>query len=258
VRPPGLPSRLALACAALLAGALSAPAADRTVLAIGAHAGDAEITTGALLARHKRLGDRVVILHLTLGEGGNPKMSPAAYGEQKRREALAAAQALGAEALFGPWKDGEVRDTEEAARYVADVIRQVKPTHVITHWKASLHPDHEAAHRIVNAAVLLASLEGFESAHPRHRGVRGVYYADNWEDAEGFSPYLYVDVSEDLAAWKAAVTSYEFIRGGISSFPYLEYYESLARVRGAVAGKRFAVALEADPFAKKRVLDTLP
>jgi len=255
---PQPPLRALAVAAALAACAALAPAADRTVLSIGAHAGDAEITTGALLARHKRLGDRVVMLHLTLGEGGNAKMSPAAYGEQKRREALAAAQALGAEVLFGPWKDGELRDTEEAARFVADVIRQVKPTHVITHWKTSLHPDHEAAHRIVNAAVLLASLEGFESAHPRHRGLRGVYYADNWEDAEGFVPYLYVDVTEDLAAWKAAVTSYEFIRGGISSFPYLEYYEALARVRGAVAGKRFAVALEVDPFAKKRVLDTLP
>lgn len=242
----------------MLALASETPAADRTVLAIGAHAGDAEVTTGAILARHKRLGDRVAILHLTLGEGGNPKMSPAAYGEQKKREALAAAQALGAEALFGPWKDGELRDTEEAARFVADVIRQVKPTHVVTHWRASLHPDHEAAHRIVNAAVLLASLEGFASAHPRHRGLRGVYYADNWEDAEGFRPYLYVDVSEDLAAWKAAVSAYEFIRGGISTFPYLEYYEALARVRGAVAGKRFAVALEVDAFAKKRVLDSLP
>jgi len=258
MRPPGRPFRPVLAGAALLASALSAPAADRIVLAIGAHAGDAEITTGAILARHKRLGDRVVLLHLTLGEGGNPKMSPATYGEQKKKEALAAAQALGAEALFGPWKDGELRDTAESTRWVADVIRQVKPTHVITHWKASLHPDHAAAHRIVNAAVLLASLEGFLSANPRHHGLRGVYYADNWEDAEGFVPYVYVDVSEDLAAWKAAVTSYEFIRGGISSFPYLEYYEALARVRGAVAGKRFAVALEVDPFAKKRVLDTLP
>jgi LmbE family N-acetylglucosaminyl deacetylase len=258
VRLPRPSVRLTLVGAVLLAFARGAPAADRTVLAIGAHAGDAEITTGAILARHKRLGDRVVILHLTLGEGGNPKTSPAAYGEQKRKEALAAAQALGAEALFGPWKDGGLRDTEEAARFVADVIRQVKPTHVVTHWKASLHPDHEAAHRIVNAAVLLASLEGFQSAYPRHRGLRGVYYADNWEDAEGFVPYLYVDVTEDLAAWKAAAASYEFIRGGISTFPYLEYYEALARVRGAVAGKRFAVALEVDPFAKKRVLDTLP
>ena len=167
-RPPALecrpvplpqpPLRALVAVAALVACAALAPAADRTVLSIGAHAGDAEITTGALLARHKRLGDRVVMLHLTLGEGGNPKMSPAAYGEQKKREALAAAQALGAEALFGPWKDGELRDTEEAARWVADVIRQVKPTHVITHWKASLHPDHEAAapHRERGGAARVA------------------------------------------------------------------------------------------------------
>jgi LmbE family N-acetylglucosaminyl deacetylase len=249
---------LALLATVLAAVASRASAGDRVVLAIGAHAGDAEITTGALLARHRRLGDRTAILHLTLGEGGNPRMSPAAYGEQKRREALTAAKVLGAEVHFGPWKDGELRDTEDAERRVADVIRQVKPTHVITHWKTSLHPDHEAAFRIVNAAVLLASLEGFESSHPRHRGLRGVYYADNWEDAEGFTPYLYVDVSDDLAAWKAAVTSYEFIRGGISSFAYLEYYEALARVRGAVGGKRFAVALDVDAFAKKRVLDALP
>jgi LmbE family N-acetylglucosaminyl deacetylase len=247
----------ALAVVAALS-ALPATGGDRTILAVGAHAGDAEITAGAILARHRRLGDRVAILHLTLGEGGNPKASPAAYAEQKKREALVAAKVLGAEAFFGPWKDGELRDTEEAVRFVADVIRQVKPTHVITHWKASLHPDHVAAHRIVNEAVLLASLEGFESARSRHRGVRGVYYADNWEDEEGFAPYLYVDVTEDLPTWKAAVSAYEFVRGGISPFPYLEYYEALARVRGAVAGKRFAVALEVDPFAKRRILDALP
>lgn len=258
-----LPRRASPALAtafAVVATLVASPAAagDRTILAVGAHAGDAELTTGAILAHHRRLGDRVVMLHLTLGEGGNPKTKPAAYAEQKRREALAAAKVLGAEAFFGPWKDGELRDSEEAARFVADVIRRVKPTHVVTHWKASLHPDHAAAHRIVNAAVLLASLEGFESAHPRHGGVRGVYYADNWEDAEGFTPYVFVDVAEDLPTWKAAVTSYEFVRGGISSFPYLDYYEALARVRGAVAGKRFAVALEVDPFAKRRVLDALP
>jgi hypothetical protein len=48
------------------------------------------------------------------------------------------------------------------------------------------------------------------------------------------------------------------VRGGISSFPYLEYYEALARVRGAEAGRGFAVALDVDPWARKRVLDALP
>ncbi|HXY39090.1 MAG TPA: PIG-L family deacetylase [Vicinamibacteria bacterium] len=248
----------ALALATLGLAAATATAAERTVLAIGAHAGDAELTTGAILARHQRLGDRVVILHLTLGEGGNPKLSPAVYAEQKRKEALAAGEALGAEVLFGPWKDGQLPSGEEAIRQVAEVIRQVKPTHVLTHWRNSLHPDHEAAFRIVQGAVLLASLEGFVSSQPRHRGLRSVCYAENWEDADGFQPYLYVDVGEDLPRWKAAVSAYEFVRGGISSFPYLDYYEALARLRGAEAGRRFAVALDVDPLGKKRVLDLLP
>ena len=51
--------------------------APRTILAIGAHAGDMELTTGAVLLKQHALGDSVVLLHLTLGEGGNPKMSPA-------------------------------------------------------------------------------------------------------------------------------------------------------------------------------------
>jgi LmbE family N-acetylglucosaminyl deacetylase len=254
---PGVVFALALATAAWVAPVASA--AERSLLAIGAHAGDVENSSGAILARHKRLGDRVVILHMTLGEGGNPRLDPAAYAEQKKREALAAAKALGAEVIFGPFRDGQLPEGDEAVRFVADVIREVTPTHVITHWRRSIHRDHEATHRIVREALLAASLEGgYPSKLPRHRGVRGVYYAENWEDADEFRPYLYVDVGEDLAAWKAAVTCYEFVRGGISPFPYLEYYESLARVRGAEAGKRFAVALDVDPLAKKRVLDALP
>lgn len=232
--------------------------ADRTILAVGAHAGDAEISAGAVLAKQKRLGDRVVILHMSLGEGGNPKMTPQAYGEQKRREAEEAAKALGAELLFGPYKDGEVPGNEEAARYVARIIRQVKPTHVITHWKNSMHRDHAATCKVVTEAVLLAALDGVVMDEPRWRGTRGVYYAENWEDMEGFAPYLFVDVTQDLEKWKAAVTKYEFIRGGISSFRYLDYYTALATVRGAVSGKGQSVAFDIDSWGKKRIVESLP
>jgi len=51
---------------------------------------------------------------------------------------------------------------------------------------------------------------------------------------------------------------YEFVRGGISSFHYLDYYEALATVRGAIAGKQRAVAFDIDSFGKRRVLDSLP
>jgi LmbE family N-acetylglucosaminyl deacetylase len=229
-----------------------------TVLAVGAHSGDVEVTSAALLARQKAQGDRIVILHLTLGERGNPRLSSEVYGRQKRREAEAAAKVLGAEVIFGPYRDGEIPDTEEARRYVAGVIRKVRPTHVLTHWKNSVHRDHSVTSRLVDEAVLLASLEGYETGQPPHRGVRSVWYTDNWEDAEGFRPYLFVDVTAEADQWRKCVTQYEFIRGGISSFPYLDYYDALATVRGAVSGKKRAVAFDVEDWSKKRVLDSLP
>jgi LmbE family N-acetylglucosaminyl deacetylase len=231
---------------------------QRTILAIGAHCGDMEVTCAAVLAKQKKLGDRIVFFHLTLGEGGNPKMSPEEYGAQKHREAMAASNVIGAETLFAPYKDGELPNDESVRRYVADIIRQVRPTHIITHWKNSIHKDHANTYSIVMDAVLLASLEGVVTEHPRHREVQAIYFTENWEDTEGFKPYLYVDVSDELELWNECVTQYQFIKGGISSFPYLEYYEALARVRGAEAGTKYAVTFDVDPFEKKRVVASLP
>lgn len=231
--------------------------ATRTILAIGAHAGDMELTAGALLIKQRKLGDRVVILHMTLGEGGNPKLAPAMYEAQKRREALAADSVIGAESMFAPYRDGELPNDEMTRRYVADMIRQVKPTHIVTHWQKSIHKDHSTTSSLVQDAVLLASLPGVVTGNPAHRGIRGIYYTDNWEDAEDFQPYLYVDVSAEAEQWRDAVTRYEFVRGGVSSFRYLDYYDALATVRGAVAGKARAVAFDMDSFGKRRVVDQL-
>lgn len=236
---------------ALLLAAAAAP--PRTILAIGAHAGDMELTCGALLLKEAQRGDRVVLLHLTLGEAGNPKMSAADYAAQKKREATEAGVALGAEVMFAPYRDGELPDNEEARRYVANVMRQVKPALVITHWRNSIHKDHAAASAIARDAVLLASV-----GDGAWRGIRGVWYADNWEDADGFAPYIYVDVTGILPQWRDAAAKYEFVRGGISPFPYLNYYTALATVRGAIAQKEHAVAFDIEPFGKKRVLDNVP
>lgn len=242
----------------LLANLASAQTPPRVILAIGAHAGDVELTAGQVLIHQQRAGDRVVVLHLSAGEGGNPKLSPVAYGEQKRSEAAAAAKVMGAELLWGPYQDGQIPDDDAARTYVADVIRQVKPTHIITHWKHSIHKDHARTHGIVVDAVLLAVLEGVVTDHPPHRGVRGIYFAENWEDAEGFKPYVYVNTSDARDAWLEAIRSYEFVRGGISSFSYQSYYDALANVRGAEARKSRAVAFDIDESGKKRILDTIP
>lgn len=247
----------------LLISAIAAPKSataqetHRTILAIGAHAADMELTAGALLAHQVKLGDRVVLLHLTLGEGGNPKMSAASYAAQKRREAEAAAKDLGAEVIVGPYQDGLLPDDEQSRRYVAEAIRKIKPTYVITHWKHSIHKDHRITSEIVSDAVLMSTLEAVKTDSPAWRGVRAVYFAENWEDAEGFQPYLYVDVSDSFATWTKAIREYELVRGAISSFHYYDFYTSLQVIRGALSGKKYALAFDEDEEAKKVVLDRL-
>jgi LmbE family N-acetylglucosaminyl deacetylase len=70
------------------------------IVAIGAHAADMEFTAGATLLKHARNGWDAHIIHLTLGEKGNPHLSPDEYGAQKQREAEAAVQILQATPHF--------------------------------------------------------------------------------------------------------------------------------------------------------------
>ena len=258
MRPSVFTTVAALALCSTFAGGLRAQAPARTILAIGAHAGDAELTMGPLLTAEHARGTRVVILDLTLGERGHPTLSAAQYGAQKRREATAVAAAMGVELEIGPYRDAEIPNEESTRRWVASVMRRIRPTLVITHWKESMHRDHSATSAIVRDAVLLAALPDMSGVEgePLH-GV-SVWYAENWEDAPGFSPYTYVAVdSASWSRWRTAVSVFEFARGA-TGFPYVEYYDALGRVRGIEARKGLAIAFDIEPDGKRRVLNAVP
>lgn len=71
-----------------------------TILAIGGHVGDAELTAGGVLAHHSLKGDHIVTLALTAGERGVPAgQDMAEYREQKVREAKAFADMLNGKPL---------------------------------------------------------------------------------------------------------------------------------------------------------------
>ena len=206
----------------------------QTILAVGAHVGDMELTAGMLLATCAKQGGRIVTLALTAGEKGAPAGADvAAYRQSKVAEARAFAKILGGEALVLPYADGLLPDDDEARFAVCDVIRQIKPDILVTHAKNSMHKDHMACHRIVQDARFYAGIAGFERALPAHF-ARTLYFAENWEDAVGFSPYVYLDTSAGYELWKEAIVTHWFATHS-TSFPYMEYYDALSRVRGIEA-----------------------
>ncbi|RKP52960.1 PIG-L family deacetylase [Cohnella endophytica] len=211
-----------------------------TILGIGGHVGDMELTAGGVLASHSLKGDRIVTLALTAGERGVPAGRDLAdYRAQKVREAEQFAEMLGGEAIVFETPDGELQDSEEMRYRVCDVIRQVKPNVIITHFKNSMHKDHMTTHRIVNDARFFAGLAAMKRELPSHFASK-LYYAENWEDAVDYKPYVYVDFNEEAyELWVKAVSQHWFVTGS-KSFPYLEYYKHLARVRGIEARKQYA------------------
>lgn len=227
------------------------------IVAIGAHTGDMELTAGAVLAKYSRAGHRVTLVSLTLGEKGHPQLDPEEYARQKKREGQAAAAVLGAETVFLPYKDAELPVNEESILQVADLLRQLKPDIVITHWQKSIHRDHVAAHEIVRAARFYAGLKTFKSQWPAH-WVGRLYFADNWEDAQEFEPQVFIDITPVRDLWIQAMQEFAFARGETSRFPYIEYYKALSVVRGAPAGFPYAQAFSVPPEALKQRLEFFP
>lgn len=211
-----------------------------TVLAIGGHVGDMELTAGGVLANHALQGSHIVTLALTAGERGVPAgRDVGEYREQKVKEAAAFAQMLGGESIVFDIPDGELQDNEDMRLRVCDVIRKVRPNIIITHFKNSMHKDHRTTHLIVNDARFYAGLAPLKRENPAFF-VSRLYYAENWEDAVGYKPYVYVNFPQEAYdLWIKAVSQHWFVTGS-KSFQYLEYYKHLSRVRGIEARKEYA------------------
>ena len=210
-------------------------------MAIAAHPGDAFFAMGLAVARQVHLGAQGVFLSLSLGERGSARIAPAQYGPLQRQAAESAAQKLGARAEFLTYPDGEIPVSEEAKFAVCDLIRQYRPGIIVTHWRGSWHKDHEACYRIVNDAMFYAGLPALDRKYPPHE-VGKLFFADNWEDANGFTPDIYLDITSVFERWEEACAIFPMWRGE-NGFRYNDYYGSLVVTRGCLSGCKYAIAL---------------
>jgi LmbE family N-acetylglucosaminyl deacetylase len=133
------------------------------VLAISAHPDDSELQAGATLAKWAARGCEVSIVVCTDGSKGswNPEADLAELIATRRQEQADAAATLGVTGSIGfcGWVDGELDHDRANVRTLAEWIRRLRPTIVMTHdpWKRyRLHPDHRVAGFLVTDAVVAA------------------------------------------------------------------------------------------------------
>lgn len=224
---------------------------QKVIMAVGGHIGDMELTCGGVLATMALKGHKIITVAMTGGERGNPpQISVAEYRKQKEKEARTFAEMLGGEAVVMSYADGELPATDEVKLQLCDLIRKYRADVLLTHWKNSIHKDHIATYHIVKDAQFLAGLPSVERAYPAHYAA-GPYLAQNWEDAEGFVPYLYMEVTkEGFALWRKAIRTHWFAVNS-PSFNYMEYYSHLMACNGCLSRKPYAEAFDLDEDQKK-------
>ena len=230
---------------------------SKTIMAVGAHTGDAQLTCGMLLAKHAMAGDHVVIVDLTAGERGTPAgWTQADFRAYNAACAAKFAEKLGGTSVVLDVPDGELYAGKDIELRLAALMREYRTDAVLYHWKNSIHKDHEAAHRIAENALFYASLATFETDRPA-APIRRFMCAENWEDAAGFEPYYWFDVTRAFPLWKEAVREL-WLAEHSASFKYLRYYEALSVARGARMGVDHATCFAASPIVEKRqIMDLL-
>lgn len=169
------------------------------VLAIGPHPDDVELACGGTLAKLARAGRRVGILHLTRGEAGTRGTA-----EERRREAEAAAEALGAaDLVLLDCGDGSLRHGVAEEEALIAELRRLRPELVLGPPPVDRHPDHGRAHRLVTDACFYSGLARRGQGLP-HRPAALFSYMLH----DGFEPSFVVDVTDAWPAKMAALDAY--------------------------------------------------
>ncbi|MGW5851586.1 N-acetyl-1-D-myo-inositol-2-amino-2-deoxy-alpha-D-glucopyranoside deacetylase [Streptomyces sp. NPDC055254] len=229
----------------------------RRLLLVHAHPDDESINNGVTMAKYAAEGAHVTLVTCTLGEEGEVIPAALAHLAADRDDGLGAyrvgelAAAMGElgvtdhRFLGGPgrFRDSGMMgapqndrpeafwaaDVDEAAAYLVDVIREVRPQVLVTYDPNGGygHPDHIQAHRVAMRAAELAS----EGAYRRDLGAPHTIGKIYWNRV----PRSVVE--DGFAALRTA--------GGKPPFPGLASPED---VPGVVADERITAEIDAEPF----------
>jgi len=230
---------------------------SKTIMAVGAHTGDAQLTCGMLLAKHALAGDQIITVDLTAGERGTPAgLTPEEFRPQNVAAAAEFAKGLGGKSIVFDTPDGELYDSQNLELKLARVMRENKVDAVLYHWPRSMHKDHIEASKITENAIFFASLGTYQMDDLPPAPIRSFMHAENWEDSEGFVPYYYFDVTEAFPLWKENIKKL-WLTEHSRDFKYLRYYEALSIMRGALIKVDHATAFAIPEYSKRVKRDLL-
>jgi LmbE family N-acetylglucosaminyl deacetylase len=176
------------------------------ILAVFAHPDDAEIAVGGTLAKWAAAGHEVHLLILTNGDRGSQDAGRdrAEIAATRAEESRAAGEILGlASVRIFPIHDGELENTAEVRADVVRVIRELRPSTVVscdpTAWFFEHRYYNHSDHRTAGVIALDAVFPGAGNPH---------FFSEHL--TEGLEPH---DVSDIWLGWTNEPNHREDITG---------------------------------------------
>lgn len=138
-----------------------------TAIAIGAHPDDIEFRMAGTLRLLKQSGWEIHYWNLSAGNCGSVQSGPVETSRRRRAESRCAAKILGAHWHAPISRDLEIVYSVPLVRRVAAVIRDVRPSIVLTHPPVDYMEDHTATCRLVVTGAFAHGMPNFRSTPPR-------------------------------------------------------------------------------------------
>ena len=140
---------------------------SKVAIAIGAHPDDIEFYMAGTLLLLKQAGYAIHYLNVANGSCGSAEYSAAMTRSIRSTEARAAAKTLGA--YFHPslTEDLEIIYNLELLRALSAVIREVKPSIVLTHSPQDYMEDHTNTSRLAVSAAFTRGMPNFKTVPAR-------------------------------------------------------------------------------------------
>jgi LmbE family N-acetylglucosaminyl deacetylase len=220
---------------------------SKIALAIAAHPDDIEFMMAGSLLLLKKAGYQTHCLNLASGSCGTTEHDAKTIKRIRLREARQAAAILGAR-LHPPLVDDlEIFYEPRLLRRVAAVVREVRPTVLLTHSPADYMEDHTNACRLAVSAAFIRGAPNFKTI-PARRAIGGevtVYHAlpHSLRDAlrRRIPCGAFVNITPVLPVKRAALEAHQSQRNWLAASQKFDSYartmEDIAREVGRMSGR---------------------
>jgi LmbE family N-acetylglucosaminyl deacetylase len=221
---------------------------DKTLLAIFAHPDDAEIVCAGTLLLIRKAGWKVHIATMTPGDKGSTEHTREEISRIRKVEAGESVKLLEGSYNCLEFEDVYIHYDCESINRTTSLLREIRPSIVITASPNDYMVDHEMTSKIVQTACFSAGIKNMKVDKAPFEPVPYLYYSDPMEGKDKLgdpvNPSMHVDITSviDLKEKMLAchVSQSDWLKAHHQGNEYLLAMRRFAEKRGKEINVKYA------------------